>query len=48
MMADGVVYLPPKPYAATVAELRDGSTGVRRVAPRDRASPSRSSRTART
>ncbi|MBI4700773.1 MAG: hypothetical protein HY744_06355 [Deltaproteobacteria bacterium] len=25
MMADGVVYLPPKPYAATVAELRDGS-----------------------
>lgn len=27
MMADGVVYLPPKPYAATVAALRDGSTG---------------------
>lgn len=27
MVADGVVYLPPKPYAATVAELRDGSTG---------------------
>ncbi|MEB2313462.1 MAG: hypothetical protein OZ921_14995 [Sorangiineae bacterium] len=26
MMADGVVYLPPKPYAATVAELADGST----------------------
>lgn len=26
MMADGVVYLPPKPYAATVARLRDGST----------------------
>jgi hypothetical protein len=26
MMADGVVYLPPKPYAATVAALRDGST----------------------
>jgi hypothetical protein len=26
MMADGVVYLPPKPYAATVTELRDGST----------------------
>lgn len=26
MMADGVVYLPPKPYAATVAVLRDGST----------------------
>lgn len=26
MMADGVVYLPPKPYAATVAQLRDGST----------------------
>ncbi|APR79621.1 Cobalt-zinc-cadmium resistance protein [Minicystis rosea] len=27
MMADGVVYLPPKPYAATVSVLRDGSTG---------------------
>jgi hypothetical protein len=26
MMADGVVYLPPKPYAATVARLADGST----------------------
>jgi hypothetical protein len=26
MMGDGVVYLPPKPFAATVAELRDGST----------------------
>lgn len=26
MMADGVVYLPPKPYGATVAQLRDGST----------------------
>ncbi len=26
LMADGHVYLPPKPYAATVAELRDGST----------------------
>ena len=26
MMANGVVYLPPKPYAATVAVLRDGST----------------------
>jgi hypothetical protein len=26
MMADGVVYLPPKPYGATVARLRDGST----------------------
>jgi hypothetical protein len=26
MMADGVVYLPPKPYAATVGVLRDGST----------------------
>jgi hypothetical protein len=26
MMADGIVYLPPKPYAATVAKLRDGST----------------------
>ncbi|MEM1031138.1 MAG: hypothetical protein AAGN82_12370 [Myxococcota bacterium] len=25
MMADGVVYLPPKPYAATVATKRDGS-----------------------
>jgi len=27
MMADGVVYLPPKPYSATVAVLQDGSTG---------------------
>ncbi len=26
MMADGTVYLPPKPYAATVMKLRDGST----------------------
>lgn len=26
MMADGVVYLPPKPYGATVAVKRDGST----------------------
>ena len=26
MMADGVLYLPPKPYAATVAEFKDGST----------------------
>ncbi len=27
MEADGVEYLPPKPYAATVLELHDGSTG---------------------
>ena len=27
MMADEIVYLPPKPYAATVAQLSDGSTG---------------------
>jgi len=27
MMADGVVYLPPKPFAATVAELDTGATG---------------------
>lgn len=27
MMSDGVVYLPPKPYGATVAVLEDGSTG---------------------
>lgn len=26
LMADGHMYLPPKPYGATVAELRDGST----------------------
>ncbi len=26
MMSDGIVYLPPKPYAATIAELSDGST----------------------
>jgi hypothetical protein len=25
MLANGIEYLPPKPYAATVAELRDGS-----------------------
>jgi hypothetical protein len=27
MMADGVVYLPPKEYGATVAVTRDGTTG---------------------
>lgn len=27
MMAEKVVYLPPKPYAATVAKLDDGNTG---------------------
>lgn len=27
MMSNGVVYLPPKPYGATVARLVDGSTG---------------------
>jgi hypothetical protein len=27
MMANRVVYLPPKPFSATVAELADGSTG---------------------
>jgi hypothetical protein len=26
MQADGILYLPPKPYAATVLELRDGTT----------------------
>jgi hypothetical protein len=26
MMAERIVYLPPKPYAATIAELSDGST----------------------
>ena len=26
MQADGVLYLPPKPYAATVIEMRDGTT----------------------
>lgn len=26
MQASGVLYLPPKPYGATVAEMRDGST----------------------
>ena len=25
MQANGIEYLPPKPYAATVVELRDGS-----------------------
>lgn len=28
MQADGVLYLPPKPYAATVLEMRDGSLGM--------------------
>ncbi len=27
MVSDRVVYLPPKPYAATVARMEDGSTG---------------------
>ncbi len=27
MMAEGVVYLPPKPYGATIAKLDDGWTG---------------------
>lgn len=27
VMAENSLYLPPKPYAATVAELRDGGTG---------------------
>jgi hypothetical protein len=27
MQADGIEYLPPKPYAATVVELRDGANG---------------------
>ncbi len=27
MRADGIEYLPPKPYAATVVELKDGSNG---------------------
>jgi hypothetical protein len=27
MMADGVLYLPPKPFAATIALLDDGSNG---------------------
>jgi hypothetical protein len=27
MIANGIEYLPPKPYAATVVELRDGSNG---------------------
>jgi len=26
MMADGIVYLPPKPFAATVARMKDGAT----------------------
>ncbi len=28
MMSGGQIYLPPKPYAATVMELRDGSTAT--------------------
>ena len=27
MQASGVLYLPPKPYAATILEMRDGTTG---------------------
>ena len=38
MMADGVVYLPPKPFAATVARLSDGSTGFG-TWPRDESIP---------
>jgi hypothetical protein len=26
MQANGILYLPPKPYAATIVEMRDGST----------------------
>lgn len=28
MQVNGTMYLPPKPYAATVAELRDGTTAI--------------------
>jgi len=28
MQANGILYLPPKPYAATVMELKDGSTAM--------------------
>lgn len=28
MQVNGIMYLPPKPYAATVAELRDGTTAI--------------------
>jgi len=28
MEANGIVYLPPKPYAATILELRDGTTAM--------------------
>jgi hypothetical protein len=35
MMGDGVVYLPPKPYAATVAAMSDGSTGFGEWPPAD-------------
>lgn len=38
MMADGVVYLPPKPFAATVARLDDGVTGFG-TWPRDESIP---------
>ena len=38
MMAEGVVYLPPKAFAATVAELADGSTGFG-TWPRDESVP---------
>lgn len=28
MQVSGIMYLPPKPYSATVAELRDGTTAI--------------------
>jgi hypothetical protein len=38
MQADGVLYLPPKPYAATVLDMRDGSTAFA-AWPKDAAVP---------
>jgi len=32
MQSNGIEYLPPKPYAATVVEFRDGTKRLRRLA----------------
>ena len=39
MRANGIEYLPPKPYAATVVELRDGSNGFGAWPPPESADP---------
>ncbi|MBX3231637.1 MAG: hypothetical protein KIT84_23580 [Labilithrix sp.] len=39
MQADGVLYLPPKPYAATVLEMKDGATAFTAWPPDQRTVP---------